>query len=150
MIYYLNGARIFSYETASQKREFTGRTLPDGTWTNVDFTELVDGHLSVSMQGPGEEEYENITIDLSSGEVFRPNLEDGDRPVIVVAVTPDRYVVKLGGIPTKFQDRTPDGVPFENETLIPHFAMMKKEDFWNNRPNYEEFDNLAYENFSVV
>lgn len=147
IIYYLDGNEILRYDSVSQQTRATGCTLPDGDWTDIQFTELVDGHITMSLS-TGEEEYESMTISLATGEIFHPMLEDQDRPVIIVAVTPDRYVVKLGGIPIKYQDYTPDGVPIENETVIHHFAMMEKEDYWNNRPNYQEFNNLAYENFS--
>lgn len=146
-IYYLAEDEILSYDSASQQTETTGCMLPDGEWTEVEFTELVDEHLSISRSA-GEEKYESLTINLTTGEVFHPMLEDQDRPVIIVAVTPDKYVVRLGGIPIKYQDFTPDGVPIENETVIHHFAMMEKADYWNNRPNYQEFNNLAYENYS--
>lgn len=40
-------------------------------------------------------------------------------------------------------------MPYENEAILSHYAMMDKEDYWNNRPNYREFQNLAYENYSM-
>ena len=77
-------------------------------------------------------------------------MEDEGKPVTVAAVTPEGYLVKLGGIPVKYQDYTPDGVPFENEAFLSHYAMMDKADYWNDRPNWREFTNLAYEKYSLL
>ncbi len=149
-IYCLEGSKICRYDVASGQRQSTGRSLPAGDWTEAAVNEFVDGYLSVTLSGPGEEDYDRIALCLATGEVFRPGMEDEGKPVTVAAVTPEGYLVKLGGIPVKYQDYTPDGVPFENEAFLSHYAMMDKADYWNDRPNWREFTNLAYEDYSLL
>ena len=147
-IYCLEGSEICRYDVASGQRQSTGRSLPAGDWTEAAVNEFVDGYLSVTLSGPGKEDYDRIALCLATGEVFRPGMEDEGKPVTVAAVTPEGYLVKLGGIPVKYQDYTPDGVPFENEAFLSHYAVMDKADFWNGRPSYREFTNPAYEAYS--
>lgn len=149
VICYPEGREIYFYDVASGQRQASGCSLPEGGWTEAWFNELVDGYLSVTLDGPDGEDGSSVTLCLATGEAFYPAMEDMDRPVIIAAVTPKGYLVKLGGIPFKYQDYTPDGVPYENEAILSHYAMMDKEDYWNNRPNYREFQNLAYENYSM-
>lgn len=146
-VYYPEDEAVYRYDVSTGQREATAARLPDG-WAQARFEEVVDGHLFLVRGKPGEEGYGRIALCLATGEVFRPGMEDEGKPVTVAAVTPEGYLVKLGGIPVKYQDYTPDGVPFENEAFLSHYAMMDKTDYWNARPNYREFINPAYEAYS--
>ena len=64
---------------------------------------------------------------------------DGDTPVQIYADSSSEYLVRLEDQVVEYLDYTPDGVPVTNEMLAPHYVLIAKEDYWNNRPNYQEF-----------
>ena len=85
----------------------------------------------------GEEGYGRIALRLATGEVFRPDLEDGGQRVTIAAVIPQGYLVRLAGIPAA-----------GSEMQLSHYAVMDKADYWNARPNYREFTDPSYEAYS--
>ena len=102
---------------------------------------MTDGYLLLSRGRQGEADYDRAALCLATGEMFRPALEDEGRRVTIAAVTPGGYLVRLAGIPVRYQTCAPDGTAVENEARVSHYAMMDKADYWNNRPGYREFEN---------
>lgn len=145
-VYYRDGEKVCRYDVATGQRKAAAR-LPDG-WAQARFEEVVDGHLFLVRGKPGEEGYGRIALCLSTGEVFRPDLEDGGRRVTIAAVMPQGYLVRLAGVTLPNQSRTPGGPPVKDEVRLSRYAMMDKADFWNSRPNWREFRNPAYEAYS--
>lgn len=135
-VYYLEDEAVCRFDVATGQREATAARLPDG-WAQARFEEVVDGHLFLVRGKPGEEGYGRIALCLATGEVFRPDLEDGGQRVTIAAVMPQGYLVRLAGIPAA-----------GSEMRLSHYAMMDKTDYWNARPNYREFINPAYEAYS--
>ena len=146
-VYYLEGQDVYRYDVATGQSRATGSSLPDG-WEQARFEEVTDGYLLLSRGRQGEAGYDRAALCLATGEVFRPALEDEGRRVTIAAVTPGGYLVRLAGIPVRYQTCAPDGTTVENEVRVSHYAMMDKVDYWNNRPNYREFENPAYEAYS--
>ena len=110
-----------------------------------DFAGIVHtGKQQWKLSNSKTEEYKNIAFDLYNGEIYEQKLMDGDYPVNIYGVSKDYYFVMLSSIEATYQDYTPDDVPVENTMLLPHFALIKKEDYWSNRPDYQEFDNQVY------
>ena len=136
VVYYPEGDKVCRYDVATGQREATAARLTDG-WAQARFEEVVDGHLFLVRGKPGEEGYGRIALRLATGEVFRPDLEDGGQRVTIAAVMPQGYLVRLAGIPAA-----------DSEMRLSHYAMMDKTDYWNGRPNYREFTNPAYEAYS--
>ena len=131
-VYCPEGEAVYRYDVATGQREATAARLTDG-WAQARFEEVVDGHLFLVRGKPGEEGYGRIALRLATGEVFRPDLEDGGQRVTIAAVMPQGYLVRLAGIPAA-----------DSEMRLSHYAMMDKTDYWNGRPNYREFTDPAY------
>lgn len=130
------GAAVCRFDVATGQKDATAARLPDG-WAQARFEEVVDGHLFLVRGKPGEEGYGRIALCLATGEVFRPDLEDGGQRVTIAAVMPQGYLVRLAGIPAA-----------GSKVRLSHYAVMDKADYWNGRPNYREFTNPAYEAYS--
>lgn len=107
VVYYLEEKEIFRYDVASGQRQAVPASLPDGDWTRATLGGLVDGYLSATLWGPGEEDCDTIALCLATGEVARPALTDKGDPVIIAAVTPTGYLVRRKGILIRYQDKTP-------------------------------------------
>lgn len=148
-VYYPDGEKICRYNVATGQREATAARLPDG-WAQARFEEVVDGYLLLSRGKQGGKDYDRIAFCFDTGEVFRPALEDDGQRVTIAAVTPQGYLVRLGGVTLPYQSQAPDGTPVEGEVRLGHYAMMDKADYWNNRPVWREFDNPAYESYSPM
>lgn len=148
-VYYPEGEKIWCYDVATGQSKATAARLPDG-WAQARFEEVTDGHLFLVRGKPGEEGYDRIALCLATGEVFRPDLKENGERVTIAAITPKEYLVRLGGITLPYQSQAPGGTPVENEVRLGHYAMMDKADYWNNRPIWREFNNLAYELYSPM
>ena len=137
-VYYPDGEKVCRYDVATGQRETTAARLPEG-WAQARFEEVVDGYLLLSRGKQGEKSYDRIALCLATGEMFSPDLEDRGQRVTIAAVTPEGYLVRLRGIPDA-----------GNGTLLSHYAMMNKADYWNNRPLWREFDDPAHEGCSPM
>lgn len=146
-IYYIPSAKdeIWAYNIITQTNELLRFELPMEKYDHAAFAEkTVDNKVLLKLSNTRTGEYKNIALDLCSGKTYEQELMDGDHPVSIYGVAEDSYLVMLSSIEAVYQDYTPDNVPVENTMLLPHFALIKKEDYWLNRPNYHEFDNQVY------
>ena len=104
---------------------------------------LVDGmaHLTYYSQGDGKADPHELYVSLSDGNTKEKELTYNNgvenRYVYLIASSSEKYLVGFG---SEIQQKTyigKDGIPHIGEVNEPKLAMIAKEDYWNNIPNYE-------------
>ncbi|HJB39279.1 MAG TPA: hypothetical protein H9943_02655 [Candidatus Ruthenibacterium avium] len=50
--------------------------------------------------------------------------------------TENEFLVQYGREPQKVMLTAPDGSQYESETSTIQYALIQKDDFWQNKPNY--------------
>lgn len=100
---------------------------------------IVDHHLFLELESSETGKLLRYALDLEQRTWHEQHLVDGDTPVQIYADSSSEYLVRLEDQVVEYLDYTPDGVPVTNEMLAPHYVLIAKEDYWNNRPNYQEF-----------
>lgn len=115
--------------------------FPDGVpRENITFgRSIVDSHLFISVDS-GDEPL-RCALDLRDGTWHWQTLKAGEYEVPIYAVFADDYLVRLEDFEEEIDDSLPDGTPIKTTTTSPHYALIAKEDYWQNIPRYMEFEN---------
>ena len=118
--------------------------LPDGQMGNSEV-----GHLNI---GAGRIVYQDLVkINLSCRDnsilknpeivsAFSYAKENGkDVFVGIFAEGEKNFLVRVGKFTRKRKDYGTDGTPFTYEQSFEDYVLIRKEDYWNSRPNYLRF-----------
>lgn len=137
LFYYAKGGEIWSFDPDTKTACFTDFSVPvkegERCYVRVDH-----GYLEIWFEDG------HVYFDPASKKEFPGYPDVEDKPVFIQGEFGDSYFVKMGSIHIQYQDFNPDGVPIQNEMGLPHYVLIKKEDFWNGRPIFEEFDNQVF------
>lgn len=138
---------LYEYDPlAAATRQVTASVVPDPLL----FDELqlgqhvVDGFFFVQAYNLQKNRYERFAVDLETGELRAQKLTDGDSPVQIISDAGEYYMVSLKDLEVTYDDFTPDGIPIKNVMLCPHYALIRKEDYWSGIPHYIEFENQVF------
>lgn len=139
---------LYSYDPLSETtRQVISSVLPE---TSV-FDELqigqhiVDGCFFVRAYNLQKGDYERFAVDLETGSLRPQELTDQGTPVQIISDAGAYYMVSLTDFEVTYDDFTPDGVPVKNTMLCPHYALIRKEDYWAAVPRYIEFENQVFQ-----
>lgn len=152
--------QIYAYDMETGQSTFVSQIpMPEGYVSRSFAGAVRDQHIFVRLSA--EETYTEdgrlgevlpalrYALDLETGEWKQQTLTYGTWPeeydVSVYGCYQDQYLVLMGYASVEYKDYQPDGTPITNTAQLPQYALIDKEDYWANRPNYHEFENLAYE-----
>ncbi len=111
---------------------------------------VYDNHILISLEDEQTDE-SYVTVDLDTGAVQQMTLfsdENGKHnSVQIYSEFADGFMVYLGETGVPATDYAPDGTPYETTLWIHHFVRISKQDYWANRPNYLEFDDLVLKDY---
>ena len=108
-----------------------------------------DNHMIVELHDtrendPAKVRHYRYYIDCETSSYTESTLTDTQSlltsDVMIAAETPDCFIVSKGMRSTPIVLTDTDGSTYERMYTVPDYAFISKEDFWNNRPNYQEMD----------
>lgn len=108
--------------------------------------ECHDGHLFISCTDSTIGESWKFAFDLATRELLPLTLRDDKGNFVgIYAENSAYFFVKTGDFVRAVQDSAPDGTPFLAEQILLVNSLIKKEDYWNNRPNFIPIESEIYE-----
>lgn len=111
---------------------------------------VYDNHILISLEDE-QTEKSYVAVDLDTGAVQQMTLfsdENGKHnSVQIYSEFADGFMVYLGETGVPATDYAPDGTPYETTLWTHHFVRISKQDYWANRPNYLEFDDLVLKDY---
>lgn len=137
------------------------KDLRDNTSKNIDLTDIIDNGCNISwlssviydnriiLRIVNENEEDSgrfLSVDITTEEWSYLDMYNGDSFCGIFAETEDEFMVTNGEYYYSY-DFYMDDVLNTVDTRKPQFAMISKEDYWNNVPNLENIDySMVYGN----
>ena len=133
--------------------------LQDNTSDEIDLNNIIDSKCSVSLLDGDvydnritlsvtyeDDNTDYLNVDITTKEWSYMNMYNGDSFCNIVAETEDEFMVTNGEYYYSY-DYYMEDVLHTTDTRKSQFAMISKEDYWNNIPNFENIDySMVYEN----
>ena len=105
--------------------------------------EVRDSHLILYLANEALYKGTYASVDLDTMQIAPLNLyakENGkDVFVGIFAEGEKDFLVRVGKFTRKRNDYGTDGTPFTYEQSFEDYVLIRKEDYWNSRPNYLRF-----------
>lgn len=105
--------------------------------------EVRDSHLILYLANEALYKGTYASVDLDTMQIAPLNLyakENGkDVFVGIFAEGEKDFLVRVGKFTRKRKDYGTDGTPFTYEQSFEDYVLIRKEDYWNSRPNYLRF-----------
>lgn len=135
---------LYALDLTTKEAVMLAQNLPStGSMDGIYFDDIRDNHFVYWLAQPSAEPdkttYQTYGVDLTSGKcaavTLHGGLEEGEY-LPVVWETENEFLVQYSREPEKVMLTAPDGSQYESETLTVQYALIQKDDFWQNKPNY--------------
>ena len=105
--------------------------------------EVRDSHLILYLANEALYKGTYASVDLDTMQIAPLNLyakENGEDVFVVIFAEGEKdFLVRVGKFTRKRNDYGTDGTPFTYEQSFEDYVLIRKEDYWNSRPNYLRF-----------
>lgn len=105
--------------------------------------EVRDSHLILYLANEALYKGTYASVDLDTMQIAPLNLyakENGEDVFVGIFAEGEKdFLVRVGKFTRKRNDYGTDGTPFTYEQSFEDYVLIRKEDYWNSRPNYLRF-----------
>lgn len=105
--------------------------------------EVRDSHLILYLANETLYKGTYASVDLDTMQIAPLNLyakENGEDVFVGIFAEGEKdFLVRVGKFTRKRNDYGTDGTPFTYEQSFEDYVLIRKEDYWNSRPNYLRF-----------
>ena len=117
----------------------------DGTSYNnvVLYADPFDNHILGTATNEQGESIQ-VAFDIASKTFQELTLIEEEKPIQLLAESPDHFLVQKGLKEYPVPDYTPDGQQYTTNMLVPDLYLIAKNDYWNNIPNYIPIKDNVY------
>ena len=135
---------LYALDLTTKETVTLAQNLPNtGSMVGIYFDDIRDNRFVYLLVQPSDEPdkrvYEIYGVDLASGSCSEVTLHGGFETgeyLPIVWETENEFLVQYGREPQKVMLTAPDGSQYESETSTIQYALIQKDDFWQNKPNY--------------
>ncbi len=135
---------LYALDLTTKETVTLAQNLPNtGSMDGIYFDDIRDNRFVYLLVQPSDEPdkrvYEIYGVDLASGSCSEVTLHGGFETgeyLPIVWETENEFLVQYGREPQKVMLTAPDGSQYESETSTIQYALIQKDDFWQNKPNY--------------
>lgn len=135
---------LYALDLTTKETVTLAQNLPNtGSMDGIYFDDIRDNRFVYLLVQPSDEPdkrvYEIYGVDLASGSCSEVTLHGGFKTgeyLPIVWETENEFLVQYGREPQKVMLTAPDGSQYESETSTIQYALIQKDDFWQNEPNY--------------
>lgn len=135
---------LYALDLTTKETVTLAQSLPNtGSMDGIYFDDIRDNRFVYLLVQPSDEPdkrvYEIYGVDLASGSCSEVTLHGGFETgeyLPIVWETENEFLVQYGREPQKVMLTAPDGSQYESETSTIQYALIQKDDFWQNKPNY--------------
>lgn len=135
---------LYALDLTTKETVTLAQNLPNtGSMDGIYFDDIRDNRFVYLLVQPSDEPdkrvYEIYGVDLASGSCSEVTLHGGFETgeyLPIVWETENEFLVQYGIEPQKVMLTAPDGSQYESETSTIQYALIQKDDFWQNKPNY--------------
>lgn len=135
---------LYALDLTTKETVTLAQSLPNtGSMDGIYFDDIRDNRFVYLLVQPSDEPdkrvYEIYGVDLASGSCSEVTLHGGFETgeyLPIVWETENEFLVQYGIEPQKVMLTAPDGSQYESETSTIQYALIQKDDFWQNKPNY--------------
>lgn len=135
---------LYALDLTTKETVTLTQNLPNtGSMDGIYFDDIRDNRFVYLLVQPSDEPdkrvYEIYGVDLASGSCSEVTLHGGFETgeyLPIVWETENEFLVQYGRESQKVMLTAPDGSQYESETSTIQYALIQKDDFWQNKPNY--------------
>lgn len=135
---------LYALDLTTKETVTLAQNLPNtDSMDGIYFDDIRDNRFVYLLVQPSDEPdkrvYEIYGVDLASGSCSEVTLHGGFETgeyLPIVWETENEFLVQYGREPQKVMLTAPDGSQYESETSTIQYALIQKDDFWQNKPNY--------------
>ena len=135
---------LYALNLTTKETVTLAQSLPNtGSMDGIYFDDIRDNRFVYLLVQPSDEPdkrvYEIYGVNLASGSCSEVTLHGGFETgeyLPIVWETENEFLVQYGREPQKVMLTAPDGSQYESETSTIQYALIQKDDFWQNKPNY--------------
>ena len=135
---------LYALDLTTKETVTLAQNLPNtGSMDGIYFDDIRDNRFVYLLVQPSDEPdkrvYEIYGVDLASGSCSEVTLHGGFETgeyLPIVWETENEFLVQYGRESQKVMLTAPDGSQYESETSTIQYALIQKDDFWQNKPNY--------------
>ena len=135
---------LYALDLTTKETVTLAQNLPNtGSMDGIYFDDIRDNRFVYLLVQPSDEPdkrvYEIYGVDLASGSCSEVTLHGGFETgeyLPIVWETENEFLVQYSREPQKVMLTAPDGSQYESETSTIQYALIQKDDFWQNKPNY--------------
>lgn len=135
---------LYALDLTTKETVTLAQNLPNtGSMDGIYFDDIRDNRFVYLLVQPSDKPdkrvYEIYGVDLASGSCSEVTLHGGFETgeyLPIVWETENEFLVQYGIEPQKVMLTAPDGSQYESETSTIQYALIQKDDFWQNKPNY--------------
>ena len=135
---------LYALDLTTKETVTLAQNLPNtGSMDGIYFDDIRDNRFVYLLVQPSDKPdkrvYEIYGVDLASGSCSEVTLHGGFETgeyLPIVWETENEFLVQYGIEPQKVMLTAPDGSQYESETSTIQYALIQKDDFWKNKPNY--------------
>ena len=140
-----------AFDLTTGKTKIVAKDIPfTGTMDGIFFDTIWDNHFVYRMTETGKDIYSVVYhtygVDLSTGEVKSVTLSGGEESGMYLPIlweTSQAFLVVYNQEQKAVQIPAPDGSWYDSIIFVQHYALIDKNDFWNNHPQYELIQEIA-------
>ena len=135
---------LYALDLTTKETVTLAQNLPNtGSMDGIYFDDIRDNRFVYLLVQPSDEPDKRVCeiygVDLASGSCSEVTLHGGFETgeyLPIVWETENEFLVQYGREPQKVMLTAPDGSQYESETSTIQYALIQKDDFWQNKPNY--------------